>query len=253
MLSRRLPRSVLLASAWLVPACSPDVPIGDRPDARPGNDAALAQDAGPDAPAAPDAFVALDAFAEADAFVDVDAFVEADAFVASDAFVPVDTGSRDAGSDAGPDAPAPRDAGPSWTIGFCRIQAPTTVTQAAGATTTVFGRVYAAGLTDRTGRTDTDALLRGELGVGPDGTLPSSPGWTWVSATANGGYAPGSPGHEPNNDEYQADLSRAAAGSYDYAYRFSGDGGATWTYCDSLGPGSSDGYQLANAGSLTVM
>ncbi len=254
MSSGRSP-ALILAPVLMLAACSPEVPVGDRPDARPSNDAALAGDGGASLDGGGDAAAALDAFVGLDAPVEPD-----DAFVAGDAFVSSDAG-RDAGAstDAGADAAAspdtgPRsDAGPSWAVGFCRVQFPTTIMAAAGASTTVFGRVYVGGLTDRTGRTDADAALRGEVGSGPDGSDPSSPGWTWASATANAGYGPGAAGYEANNDEYQADLSRPTAGSYDFAYRFSGDAGRTWTYCDTLPAGSSDGYQLANAGSLTVM
>lgn len=242
----------LLASSSL--ACTPNPNNGERPDAPPGNDAALPADTGPrdtglgmDAPVADeDAFVALDAPAlDAPALDDAPAPLDAggDAFVAADA-------GRDAG---GPDAFSPRDAGPTWTVGFCRIQYPATAMASADVPTTVYGRVYAAGLTTRSGMTDTDALLVGEVGTGPRGTHPSSVGWTWTGATANTGYGSGSAGYEMNNDEYQGSIRRAAAGVYDYAYRFSGDGGSTWVYCDLLDAGSSDGYQMANAGVLTVM
>jgi len=247
-------RALTLAPLLSLAACSPEVPVGDRPDARAGNDAALAGDAGGSLDGGADAGAALDAFVSSDAPVGIDAFVAEDAFVSSDAGRDAAT-SPDAGRDAAtsPDSGPRTDAGPSWAVGFCRVQFPTTIMAAAGASTTVFGRVYVLGLTDRTGRTDTDASLRGEVGSGPDGSDPSSPGWTWASATANAGYGPGAAGYEANNDEYQADLSRPTAGSYDFAYRFSGDAGRTWTYCDTLGPGSSDGYQVANAGSLTVL
>jgi len=237
----------LLASSWV--ACTPDPNTGERPDTPAGNDAALPRDSGP-----PDTGPGMDAPAPQD-----DAFVAIDAPPSDDAPTPADTGGDafvavDAGRDSGgPDAPAPRDAGPTWTIGFCRIQFPVTATAAADAPTTVYGRVYAAGLTTRSGMTDTDALLVGEVGTGPRGTLPSSPGWTWTGATPNTGYGPGSAGYEVNNDEYQGSIRRAAVGVYDYAYRFSGDGGLSWAYCDLLDAGSSDGYQLANAGVLTVM
>jgi predicted extracellular nuclease len=46
-------------------------------------------------------------------------------------------------------------------------------------------------------------------------------------------------------------LSVPAPGTYDYAFRFSGDDGATFTYCDGQAAGSSDGYQPANAGQMT--
>lgn len=60
---------------------------------------------------------------------------------------------------------------------------------------------------------------------------------------------------EPDNDEYRAQVA-PAAGTYDTAYRFSGDGGVTWIYCDldagEGSDGSEDGYQADNAGSLIV-
>ncbi|GAB4199472.1 MAG: hypothetical protein OHK0013_09630 [Sandaracinaceae bacterium] len=256
MSSRRGPL-LALTLTFVAPSCSPDVPVGERPDARPGTDAALAQDAGPDATMVWDAFVEVDASAGDDAFVEADASDVLDAFVEPDAFVPRDAfvvSDAFVGSDGGSDGGSVlTDAGRTWTVGFCRIQAPTMVTQAVGATTQIYGRVYVAGLTDRTGTNDTDPAVRAELGVGPDGTLPNTDGWSWVAATPNPGYGPGSPAHEPNNDEYQAGLTRASPGTYDFAFRFSGDGGSSWVYCDAMGPGSSDGYDVANAGSLTVM
>ena len=226
-------------------SCVREAPPNDPVDARAGLDAALrpdggATDSGLDAPL-PDAAPAPDVPEAPDA--DLDASV-----------VTLDAG-RDAGllPDAHAPADAPPDAGPSWAIGFCRVQFPTAILASPGMATTVYGRVYAEGLTTRTGATDADALLLGEVGSGPDGSLPSSVGWTWARAAINAGYGPGAAGYEPNNDEYEASLSRPGAGSFDFAFRFSGDGGLSWTYCDTLDAGSSDGYQLANAGSLTVM
>ena len=40
-------------------------------------------------------------------------------------------------------------------------------------------------------------------------------------------------------------------GDWDYAYRFSADGGLSWTYCD-LEPGTTDGYQPEDAGHMTI-
>jgi hypothetical protein len=238
---------VLVVVSLGLAACAPDNQIGDRPDARAGLDAALPPDGGASDAPAPDAPM------ESDAPLPLD-----DAPTPSDAPVPEDAGQdafvSDAGRDAAmPDAFTPADAGPVWTIGFCRVQFPTTIMASAGTSTTVYGRVYALGLTPRTSGTDTDALLVGEVGSGPDGSHPTPAGWTWTRASANAAYGPGSAGFEANNDEYQASLSRPSAGSFDFAFRFSGDGGLSWTYCDTLDAGSSDGYQLANAGSLSVM
>jgi hypothetical protein len=138
-----------------------------------------------------------------------------------------------------------------FTIGFCRLQFPTSVTLEAGAETTVYGRLYVAGLTDRSPQNDPNARVIGQLGYGADGSTPDGT-WTWTNAVPNPGWNGNDVG-EPNNDEYQASLVAPAAGSaYDYAYRFSGDGGTTWTYCDADLPGNNNGYDPANAGQLTV-
>jgi hypothetical protein len=90
------------------------------------------------------------------------------------------------------------------------------------------------------------------VGYGPDGTDPAvDAGWTWTVGGGNAGYGPASPGYEANNDEYQAVLSVPTPGTYDFAFRFSGDDNATFTYCDGQPAGNSDGYQPANAGQMT--
>jgi hypothetical protein len=43
-----------------------------------------------------------------------------------------------------------------------------------------------------------------------------------------------------NNDEYRQDLTFDLPGTYYYLYIFSGDGGDTWTVCDTDGPVTSD-------------
>ncbi len=137
-------------------------------------------------------------------------------------------------------------------IDFCRLQFPTAIGGDVGSVVTVFGRLFSAGLTDLSGANDTDPAIAASVGVGPDGSDPASdPGWSWTSGTANPGYNAGSPNYEANNDEYQADLTLPGpAGDYDFAFRFSGDAGVTFTYCDS-GMGTTDGYDAADAGQLT--
>ncbi len=141
----------------------------------------------------------------------------------------------------------------TYTIDFCRLQSPTTISEVEGTDVLVYGRVFVAGLTDLSPTNDPAAEVRGYVGYGPDGTDPAVDGsWVWTTATPNAGYGPGSPGHEPNNDEYQATLSvPSPPGSYDFAFRFSGDSGATFTYCDGDNEGSSDGYQIDEAGQMT--
>ena len=52
-------------------------------------------------------------------------------------------------------------------------------------------------------------------------------------------------------DRYLAQLTAPSAGVYDVAWRFTADGGRSWTYCDAA-PGSADGYQPAQAAHLTT-
>ncbi|QDG49895.1 hypothetical protein FIV42_03800 [Persicimonas caeni] len=142
---------------------------------------------------------------------------------------------------------------PTYTLGWCGLQWPSTMTLAPGATDIAYSQLYIAGQTDAPGQTSafTAPTLIAELGVGPDGSDPTTAtSWTWNEVQPN----PGFDYANNNNDEYQGDVTApSTAGSYDYAFRFSGDGGQTWTYCDFVDTGgSSDGYQPANAGDLTV-
>ena len=113
---------------------------------------------------------------------------------------------------------------------------------------TVYGRVNIPGITDQSEFTDPIGAVLGWVGYGPINTQPSGGGWTWTAATANAGYNSGSPGWVANEDEYQADMLLPAAGNYDYAYRFSGDFGQTFSYCDLNG----GNYNLPQAGAMTT-
>ncbi|MCK4412508.1 MAG: T9SS type A sorting domain-containing protein [Candidatus Eisenbacteria sp.] len=145
----------------------------------------------------------------------------------------------------------------TYTIDWCRLQWPHTIEEYPGTPVTVYGRLYIAGLTDQTSGNDPiPGTVLGQVGYGADGTDPSSdPSWTWVGAIPNPGWIDT---FEPGNDEYMGDLTTPATpGAYDYAFRFSGDGGMTWTYADKdTGipgeDGSENGYQVENAGQMTV-
>ncbi len=136
---------------------------------------------------------------------------------------------------------------PGPPIGFCNVQFPAMTTAAPGALSeAIYGRVYVAGVTDRTGR---GAGVSGQLGVGPAGSDPqSSMLWNWIDAAYNVDVDGLSSGDHAN-DEYSAQISRPVAGDYLYVYRFSTDAGATYTYCDT-NPAS--GFSSAEAGRLTV-
>jgi len=140
----------------------------------------------------------------------------------------------------------------TYTIDFCLLQFPLFIDDPEGTDISVYSRLYIAGLTDLSGVNDPAAEVIGYVGYGPDGTDPATDtNWVWVAGTPNASYGPASPGYEANNDEYQASLTiPSPPGSYDFAFRFSGDSGATFTYCDG-GAGSSNGYDPADAGQMT--
>ncbi len=143
-----------------------------------------------------------------------------------------------------------------YTIDFCRIQSPLDSTVAAGSDLDASGRLYIGGLTGQTSGVDAYPTVLSSFGVGPDGTDPSiDTSWSWFAAAPQPDWN-GSTAGEPNNDEYSVRVTAPAVGVYDVAFRFSGDGGRTWTYCDrNAGPGSDgsqDGYQIVNAPTLTT-
>lgn len=156
------------------------------------------------------------------------------------------------GADLGtPGVANPSCAPPVYTVDYCNVQFPTTIDALEGSSATVYGRLFIAGLTDLNAINDPAVNVTGWVGVGPDGSDPASaPGWTWTMAAPNPAWlGVGFP--DQNNDEYQADIVLPAVGSYDYAFRFTGDGGGTFTYCDT-GNGSTDGYAAADAGQMTT-
>lgn len=153
-----------------------------------------------------------------------------------------------------PGAANPICVGPvTYNIDFCRLQFPDVIDEVQGTDVTTYARLFIGGLTDLSGVNDPAPEVTGYIGYGPDGSDPSvDPSWVWVAGVPNAGYGPASPGYEANNDEYEAVLSVPVPGMYDFAFRFTGDSGLTFEYCDGQPAGSSDGYQPANAGQMTA-
>jgi hypothetical protein len=169
---------------------------------------------------------------------------------------PPDTVGDTMTADTAPDTTVPTDTGPdadtggsNLTIGWCNIQYPKSITVTAGnATPTVYGRAYVAGCT-----TDTMecSALEAEVGWGSSGVDPSqNPGmYNWAQASYNSGHPSGSTsGSQRNNDEHQATFTPQTTGTFDFVYRFSVDGGQSWTYCDTDG----SPYEPSKLGDLTV-
>ncbi len=121
---------------------------------------------------------------------------------------------------------------PHATIGYAVVQWPKSLTWTISidGTEDVYGQVYAAGETDAGESPD---AIRAQAGFGARGSMPDS-SWTWRDARFNI--------RSGNNYEYVTKLYPEATGAYDYAYRFSTDGGRTWTYGDADGVYPGDGY-----------
>ena len=129
---------------------------------------------------------------------------------------------------------------PVVSIQWGNVQFPPSISMPVGTTPDIYGRVFAMGITDSQGQ---GPGILAEVGYGADGSVPSAGGWTWVSASFNTDSG--------NDDEFHGSLTINTPGMYDYAYRYSGDGGVTWLYCD-VGNGSADGYSPVDAGQMTV-
>jgi hypothetical protein len=132
---------------------------------------------------------------------------------------------------------------------YCTTQFPLSLSVQTGTMSpTTFGQIYEAGTTEAAGAS---ASVLAQLGYGPVSVNPEYEyGWVWASTTFNT--------QSGNNDEYQSTFTAPAVGSYRYGYRFSLDGGASWTYCDNnqadSGAGANAGltFDLTNLGVLTV-
>ena len=133
---------------------------------------------------------------------------------------------------------------PHYTIGWANLQWPPTLSytlNTATRTDNVYGQVWIDGVTNAPGATPS---LMAQLGYGPSGSKPAgNSAWQWVDASFNGNAG--------NNDEFVASLQPEQAGSYDYLYRYSTNGGKDWLYADLNGPIAA-GATPSNPGKLTV-
>ncbi len=132
---------------------------------------------------------------------------------------------------------------PAYIIGWANLQWPPSMEHTISAlnpTPDVYGQVWIDGVTSQPGPTEG---LWAQLGWGADGSDPATdPSWQWVDAAFNVDAG--------NNDEFVANLLPDRTGTFDYAYRYSTDGGRSWLYADLDGTGN--GYSPDQAGSLTV-
>lgn len=105
-----------------------------------------------------------------------------------------------------------------------------------------FGRVFAAGVTDRLDA-GTPMGLTVELGLGPSGVMPDQSSWTWQAASPNVPVTGG-------GLEFQSRLPASTEGTYAYAFRTRLGATGAWTYCDL--DGSGNGFSTTQAGVFTV-
>jgi len=141
---------------------------------------------------------------------------------------------------------------PGVSVDWCVLKYPESTTTAPNAPSEpIYGQVYVEGCTETAG--SPCGSVTAQVGHGPAGADPSlDPSlFSWTDAEYNSAFAPEDGSEEANNDEYMAQITEDEEGTYKYAYRMSGDGGATWTYCD-LDPGSEDGFSPSMMGTLTV-
>lgn len=133
-------------------------------------------------------------------------------------------------------------------VAFCRTES-TQARVAPGQTTgELTGELFVAGVTNAAGQ---GAGVQAELVWGPRGVAPAS--WSDRVAAAYKEDAAGLNPNDPANDRYVATLTPAMEGDFGFAYRFSVDGGATWSLCDTDGSdGTEAGFEIAKVGSLDV-
>jgi hypothetical protein len=90
---------------------------------------------------------------------------------------------------------------------------------------TVYGRIYEAGVTVQS-QPNPPPGVTAQVGYGSASVNPEyEAGWTWIDASYNASCS----GCGVDDDEFQATFALPAAGTY----RFSLDGGSSWTYCDN--------------------
>lgn len=181
---------------------------------------------------------------------EVDTDIEVDTDVEIDTDIEVDT-----------DITVPdEDTTPPLVIGWCNTQSPVDAIYTVGDSATVLGQVFIENITASTTITDhvSDPAypqIIGQVGFGAPGTSAlswDSGNWSPVAALPNE--------DKGNNDEYIIGPvpMNMPVGTYDFVFRFSGDFGNTWTYCNINGEPAYNGtdsthpYDLAKNGHLTV-
>ena len=133
-------------------------------------------------------------------------------------------------------------------VDFCRLLEPRVYNVLVGDGISISAEVEEAGITNvQTGCNKHPGVI-GEAGYGPSDVSPDDVArggeWTWVAPEAT---ASGDPARDICSHTFTFDTSGPRA----FAFRFTQNGGADWTYCDG-GEGSTDGFVLDDAGNVGV-
>jgi beta-lactamase superfamily II metal-dependent hydrolase len=112
-------------------------------------------------------------------------------------------------------------------LGSCRVAGPTAFWTEPGEATVVHGRASVTGVTSLPGAT-ADLTARLCWGTWPLASPVTLGTLTCVDAAYVDDQADG--------DDYAASVAFGAYGTYAYVFAFSGNGGKTWTACDTAGP-----------------
>lgn len=128
---------------------------------------------------------------------------------------------------------------------WARIYSSLKLSGAVGATVgPVVCQVYDAAT--NTGSRGATSGLQAQLGYGPSGSKPGTwPASNWKAMSFSRDIG--------NNDEYTGSLTIASAGTYNFACRFSVDGGKNWLYADGDAAGTNNGFSSADAGVVVVV
>ncbi len=126
------------------------------------------------------------------------------------------------------------------------LQFPVSMSLSPGQTTpSTYGQIFEAGLTEPFGP---HPAITADIGYGPANTDPrTDPNWHWFGAAYNAQVG--------NSDEYVGSFTINTPGAYSYTFRYSLDGGSSFTLGDLDGAGSIAGldFSTSQLGALSVV
>ena len=139
-------------------------------------------------------------------------------------------GSGDRGTPGALNPVCPGDVVP---VDSCRFLEPALDAVPAGVQATLTVRVIEPPITTKTTKTDVNAKLIVEVGLGPEGARPGDAGFSWQATAPDTAWvASSAQGFNLGEDRYQLAFTAPAPGRWDALARVTADGGNTWSVCD---------------------